>query len=235
MPCFLRLFPSHPRSIPNLSARHLASLLTREGQESCWFDGPQQTVLSARQQQSTRKLPLLRSPPVRPPVRRLPPSRRKARRLHIFTTTRRKRGSAKYTRYKGHEDTRITLCWRGIFHSQTSLATTLPKTRSSTFGVFKGVSGRLKWRKRGSKSSRRMQRRASYAVRSFIQQLHRWAGSEGRAIVWDQSRFRPLEPSDPQCNRRFGQWLATTCCQPDFAWVQHSGSPASLKRYRPDF
>ena len=51
---------------------------------------------------------------------------------------RRKRGSPAYC--------------SGTFPCPTSLGTTLPKTRSSTFGMFRGVSGQAKLRKRGRNS-----------------------------------------------------------------------------------
>ena len=66
----------------------------------------------------------------------------------------------KYMKYKRHEKTMIPSlqqCCRGTFHCPTLLATIWPKTRSSTFGMFRDVSRRLKLRKWGRNSLRKKQ------------------------------------------------------------------------------
>ena len=78
------------------------------------------------------------------------------RRLHIITMTRQKKGLANIQSIGDTGDTRIQrsqTCCRLTF--QWPLAKTLPKTRSSTFGMFWGVSWQLKLRKRKKQLSKK--------------------------------------------------------------------------------
>ena len=65
-------------------------------------------------------------------------------RLHISTTTRGQVHEVQCT--WGMMKPGLSACYSSTFHSDcpTLLATTLPNTRSSTFGMFRGVRGRLK-------------------------------------------------------------------------------------------
>ena len=79
----------------------------------------------------------------------------------------------KYMKYKRHEETRISCLLQRHFPLSTSLATTLPKTRSSTFGTFRSVRGLLKQRKkrRDSKRKKLRSRRAPVAAEYLLNWL----------------------------------------------------------------
>ena len=90
--------------------------------------------------------------------------------LRIITRTRQKSDLASTWSTRGMRKPGSPSCCNGTFHCPNSLATTLPKTSSSTFGTFRGVRGRLKQRKRRRDSKRKKlrSRRTPDAVWIFI-------------------------------------------------------------------
>ena len=90
----------------------------------------------------------------------------------LITTTRLKSGSANTSRGRGvrKPGSRTCACCSGTFYCPTLLATTWHKTISCTFGIFRGVRGRLKLRKLERNSCRKKprSRRTPVAVWIFI-------------------------------------------------------------------